>query len=128
MRNFLFLVFFITSFNISSEETISRWMSDYFKRIHGHIADENYDKALDELELGVTNYFRNGRTYEAALCYQLYGQYYAVQSQYTEAVPWFEKALATDKMPRIGMQEVRFQLAQTYFCLLYTSPSPRDRG
>tara|TARA_B100001248_G_scaffold196032_1_gene150693 strand:+ start:5409 stop:6605 length:1197 start_codon:yes stop_codon:yes gene_type:complete len=117
MRNFLFLVFFITSFNVSSEETISRWMSDYFKRIHGHIADENYDKALDELELGVTNYFRNGRTYEAALCYQLYGQYYAVQSQYTEAVPWFEKALATDKMPRIGMQEVRFQLAQTYFMI-----------
>ena len=117
MRNFLFIVFFITSFNISSEETISRWMSDYFKRIHGHIADENYDKALDELELGVTNYFRNGRTYEAALCYQLYGQYYAVQSQYTEAVPWFEKALATDKMPRIGMQEVRFQLAQTYFMI-----------
>lgn len=117
MRNFLFLVFFITSFNISSEETISRWMSDYFKRIHGHIADENYDKALNELELGVTNYFRNGRTYEAALCYQLYGQYYAVQSQYTEAVPWFEKALATDKMPRIGMQEVRFQLAQTYFMI-----------
>ena len=117
MRNFLFLIFFITSFNISSEETISRWMSDYFKRIHGHIADENYDKALDELELGVTNYFRNGRTYEAALCYQLYGQYYAVQSQYTEAVPWFEKALATEKMPRIGMQEVRFQLAQTYFMI-----------
>ena len=117
MRNFLFLIFFITSFNISSEETISRWMSDYFKRIHGHIADENYDKALDELELGVTNYFRNGRTYEAALCYQLYGQYYAVHSQYTEAVPWFEKALATDKMPRIGMQEVRFQLAQTYFMI-----------
>ena len=117
MRNFLFLVFFITSFNVSSEETISRWMSDYFKRIHGHIADENYDKALDELELGVTNYFRNGRTYEAALCYQLYGQYYAVQSQYTEAVPWFEKALATDKMPRIGMQEVRFQLAKTYFMI-----------
>ena len=117
MRNFLFLIFFITSFNISSEETISRWMSDYFKRIHGHIADENYDKALDELELGVTNYFRNGRTYEAAICYQLYGQYYAVQSQYTEAVPWFEKALATEKMPRIGMQEVRFQLAQTYFMI-----------
>ena len=73
MRNFLFLVFFITSFNVSSEETISRWMSDYFKRIHGHIADENYDKALHELELGVTNYFRNGRTYEAALCINFTG-------------------------------------------------------
>ncbi|GIS25471.1 MAG: hypothetical protein CM15mP126_7140 [Gammaproteobacteria bacterium] len=24
-------------------------MSDYFKRIHGHIADENYDKALQRI-------------------------------------------------------------------------------
>ena len=65
--------------------------------------------------MGNNNYFRGGRTYEAALLYQLYGQFYAVQSQYTNAIPWFEKALATDKMPRIGAQEVRFQLAQTYF-------------
>ena len=49
--------------------------------------------------------------------YQLYGQFYAVQSQYTNAIPWFEKALATGKMPRIGQQEVRFQLAQTYFMI-----------
>ena len=117
MRRLLFIALFCTSFFVSSEETISRWMSDYFKRIHGHIGDENYEKAKYELEMGNNNYFRGGRTYEAALLYQLYGQFYAVQSQYTDAVPWFEKALATDKMPRIGAQEVRFQLAQTYFMI-----------
>ena len=115
MHKFLYILIILTSISVSSEETISRWMADYFKRIHDHIGDENYDKAQYELEMGNNNYFRGGRTYEAALLYQLYGQFYAVQSQYTNAIPWFEKALATDKMPRIGAQEVRFQLAQTYF-------------
>ena len=117
MRKLLFITLLSTSFLTSSEETISRWMSDYFKRIHDHIGNENYEKAQYELEMGNNNYFRGGRTYEAALLYQFYGQFYAVQSQYTSAVPWFEKALATEKMPRIGAQEVRFQLAQTYFMI-----------
>ena len=117
MRNLLFILIFSLSLSVSSEETISRWMADYFKRIHDHIGNENYEKAQNELEMGDKNYFRGGRTYEAALLYQLYGQFYAVQSQYTNAIPWFEKALATGKMPRIGQQEVRFQLAQTYFMI-----------
>ena len=117
MRNLFFILIFSLSLSISSEETISRWMADYFKRIHDHIGNENYEKAQYELEMGDKNYFRGGRTYEAALLYQLYGQFYAVQSQYTNAIPWFEKALATGKMPRIGQQEVRFQLAQTYFMI-----------
>lgn len=117
MRNLLFILIFSLSLSVSSEESISRWMADYFKRIHDHINNENYEKAQNELEMGDKNYFRGGRTYEAALLYQLYGQFYAVQSQYTNAIPWFEKALATGKMPRIGQQEVRFQLAQTYFMI-----------
>ena len=117
MRKLFFILMFSLSLSVSSEETISRWMADYFKRIHDHIGNENYDKAQKELEMGDQNYFRGGRTYEAALLYQLYGQFYAVQSQYTNAIPWFEKALATGKMPRIGQQEVRFQLAQTYFMI-----------
>ena len=117
MRNLLFILVFSLSLSVPSEETISRWMADYFKRIHDHIGNENYEKAQNELEMGDKNYFRGGRTYEAALLYQLYGQFYAVQSQYTNAIPWFEKALATGKMPRIGQQEVRFQLAQTYFMI-----------
>ena len=117
MRNLFFILIFSLSLSVSSEETISRWMADYFKRIHDHIGNENYEKAQYELEMGDKNYFRGGRTYEAALLYQLYGQFYAVQSQYTNAIPWFEKALATGKMPRIGQQEVRFQLAQTYFMI-----------
>ncbi len=117
MHKFFIVIFIFFSCSAFSEETISRWMADYFKRIHDHIGDENYEKAQYELEMGNNNYFRNGRTYEAALLYQLYGQFYAVQSQYTNAIPWFEKALATGKMPRIGAQEVRFQLAQTYFMI-----------
>ena len=67
MRKLFFITLLSTSFLISSEETISRWMSDYFKRIHDHIGNENYEKAQYELEMGNNNYFRNGRTYEAAL-------------------------------------------------------------
>ena len=86
MRRLLFTALLCTSFFASSEETISRWMSDYFKRIHDHIGNENYEKAEYELEMGNNNYFRGGRTYEAALLYQLYGQFYAVQSQYTDCL------------------------------------------
>ena len=113
MRRLLFTALLCTSFFASSEETISRWMSDYFKRIHDHIGNENYEKAEYELEMGNNNYFRGGRTYEAALNYQLYGQLYAVQSQYTNAIPWFEKALATEKMPRIGIFRIRQDLSKS---------------
>ena len=69
MHKFLYILIILTSISVSSEETISRWMADYFKRIHDHIGDENYDKAQYELEMGNNNYFRGGRTYEAALLY-----------------------------------------------------------
>ena len=58
MRRLLFTALLCTSFFASSEETISRWMSDYFKRIHDHIGNENYEKAEYELEMGNNNYFR----------------------------------------------------------------------
>ena len=115
MRKLFFLTIMTITLFVSSEDTISPWMADYFERIKRHIDNENYEKALKELETGDKNYFRGGRTYEAALNYQLYGIYYAVQSQYTNSIPWFEKALASGKMPRIGEQEVRFMLAQAYF-------------
>ena len=57
MRKLFFITLLSTSFLISSEETISRWMADYFKRIHDHIGNENYDKAEKELEMGDQNYF-----------------------------------------------------------------------
>ena len=115
MRNYLISLLIIFSSISYSEETISVWVRDYFERIHKSINEENYDKALQELQTANERYFRGGRTYEAALLYQLYGQFYALQNKYTEALPWFEKSLATEKLPRIGEQEVRFQLAQTYF-------------
>lgn len=115
MRNYLISLLIIFSSISYSDETISVWVRDYFERIHKSINEENYDKALQELQTANERYFRGGRTYEAALLYQLYGQFYALQNKYTEALPWFEKSLATEKLPRIGEQEVRFQLAQTYF-------------
>jgi len=115
MRNYLISLLIIFSSISYSEETISVWVRDYFERIHKSINEENYDKALQELQTANERYFRGGRTYEAALLYQLYGQFYALQNKYTEALPWFEKSLATEKLPRIGEQELRFQLAQTYF-------------
>jgi tetratricopeptide (TPR) repeat protein len=115
MRNYLISLLIIFSSISYSEETISVWVRDYFERIHKSINEENYDKALQELQTANERYFRGGRTYEAALLYQLYGQFYALQNKYTEALPWFEKSLATEKLPRIGEQEIRFQLAQTYF-------------
>ena len=112
-----YLISFLLIFSITtySDETISVWVRDYFERIHKSINEENYEKALQELQIANERYFRGGRTYEAALLYQLYGQFYALQNKYTEALPWFEKSLGTEKLPRIGAQEVRFQLAQTYF-------------
>lgn len=115
MRNLLIIIFLIYSSFSFAEESISVWVRDYFERIHKAINEEDYDKALKELETADERYFRGGRTYEAALLYQLYGQFYALQNKYTEALPWFEKSLSTEKLPRIGAQEVRFQLAQTYF-------------
>ena len=115
MRNLLIIIFLIYSSFSVAEESISVWVRDYFERIHKAINEEDYDKALKELETADERYFRGGRTYEAALLYQLYGQFYALQNKYTEALPWFEKSLSTEKLPRIGAQEVRFQLAQTYF-------------
>ena len=115
MRNLLIIIFLISSSFSVADESISVWVRDYFERIHKAINEEDYDKALKELETADERYFRGGRTYEAALLYQLYGQFYALQNKYTEALPWFEKSLSTEKLPRIGAQEVRFQLAQTYF-------------
>jgi len=115
MRNILIIIFLISSSFSVADESISVWVRDYFERIHKAINEEDYDKALKELQTADERYFRGGRTYEAALLYQLYGQFYALQNKYTEALPWFEKSLSTEKLPRIGAQEVRFQLAQTYF-------------
>ena len=50
MRNYLLLVILVFSSISYSEETISVWVRDYFERIHKSINEENYDKALKELQ------------------------------------------------------------------------------
>ena len=119
MFRLLFFFFFLQFHQpvFSTEDTVSQAVARYLTRIHKYMEDEDWINAKRELEVTARRYFKNEDSYERALINQLYGQFYAVQSQYTEAVPWFEKALATEKMPRIGAQEVRFQLAQTYFMI-----------
>ena len=86
-----------------------------FKKIHDHIGNENYEKAQKELEMGdkiileavehmkqhcFTNYMDSSMRYKVNILMLYLGL-----------------ALTTGKMPRIGQQEVRFQLAQTYFMI-----------
>jgi len=110
------LLLLLLSFNlVASEDTISKFAHDYFKNIHGHISDESFDKAQNLLDIAVNRYWQNENSYERALLNQLYGQFYAIQNNYDEAIPWFEKALYGGGMAKVGAQEVRFQLSQTYF-------------
>ena len=84
MRKLFFILMFSLSLSVSSEESISRWMADYFKRIHDHIGNENYDKAEKELEiilevgelmklLCYINYMVNSMPYKANIQMQYRG-------------------------------------------------------
>ena len=46
---------------------------------------------------------------------QLYGNFYAVQGKYEEAIPWFVKSLKFKKIPLVTGLQVRRNLAQCYF-------------
>ena len=46
MRKLFFLTIMTITLFVSSEDTISPWMADYFERIKRHIDNENYEKAL----------------------------------------------------------------------------------
>ena len=58
MRNYLISLLIIFSSISYSEETISVWVRDYFERIHKSINEENYDKALQELQTANERYFQ----------------------------------------------------------------------
>ena len=51
---------------------------------------------------------------------------------YDELVKWHKQekklALLIDGARQIGKTTLIRQFAKDYYCLLYTSPSPRDRG
>tara|TARA_B110000091_G_scaffold139194_1_gene148831 strand:- start:118 stop:1329 length:1212 start_codon:yes stop_codon:yes gene_type:complete len=99
----------------SSDDAISQFTYGFLKRINEYIDDENYEEAQRDLDIFVRRYFLNEQSYERSLINQLYGNFYAVQGKYEEAIPWFVKSLKFKKIPLVTGLQVRRNLAQCYF-------------
>ena len=99
----------------STEDTVSQAVARYLTRIHKYMEDEDWINAKRELEVTARRYFKNEDSYERALINQLYGQFYALQRDYKNAIPWFEKAVAKGKLPFAADLQVSYSLAQCYF-------------
>ena len=113
----LSLIGFIGSAPIinASEDTISQWTYNYFKRIHNYMEMERFEDAGRELETLANRYFKNERSYERALINQLYGQFYMIQGDFYSAIPWFEKAVQFGYLNLPGEIQTRSNLAAAYF-------------
>ena len=99
----------------STEDTVSQAVARYLTRIHKYMEDEDWINAKRELEVTARRYFKNEDSYERALINQLYGQSYALQRDYKNAIPWFEKAIAKGRLPFAADLQVSYSLAQCYF-------------
>ena len=99
----------------STEDTVSQAVARYLTRIHKYMEDEDWINAKRELEVTARRYFKNEDSYERALINQLYGQIYALQRDYKNAIPWFEKAIAKGRLPFAADLQVSYSLAQCYF-------------
>ena len=104
-----------TSVIDASEDTISQWTYNYFKRIHNYMEMERFEDAGRELEVLANRYFKNERSYERALINQLYGQFYMIQGDFYSAIPWFEKAVQFGYLNLPGEIQTRSNLAAAYF-------------
>ena len=99
----------------STEDTVSQAVARYLTRIHKYMEDEDWINAKRELEVTARRYFKNEDSYDRALINQLYGQFYALQRDYKNAIPWFEKAIAKGRLPFAADLQVSYSLAQCYF-------------
>lgn len=111
----LILLISNTSVIDASEDTISQWTYNYFKRIHNYMEMERFEDAGRELEVLANRYFKNERSYERALINQLYGQFYMIQGDFYSAIPWFEKAVQFGYLNLPGEIQTRSNLAAAYF-------------
>lgn len=113
----LSLIGFIFNSSIidASEDTISQWTYNYFKRIHNYMEMERFEDAGRELETLANRYFKNERSYERALINQLYGQFYMIQGDFYSAIPWFEKSVKFGYLNLPGEIQTRSNLAAAYF-------------
>ena len=115
-KKYLISILILFSFNLTADDdSISRFVYEYLKRINEFIDEQDYENAERELEIFARRYFLNEQSYERALINQLYGNYYAIQGDYTNAITWYEKSLKFRKMPFITGLQVRKNLAQCYF-------------
>ena len=89
----IILLLFPSNNLLSQEDSINKFVYEYLKRINEHIEDEDFVEAQRELDIFVRRYFVNEQSYERALINQLYGNFYAIQGMYEEAVPWYLKSL-----------------------------------
>ena len=119
MFKYLLTIFLLFPSNnlLSQEDSINKFVYEYLKRINEHIEDEDFVEAQRELDIFVRRYFVNEQSYERALINQLYGNFYAIQGMYEEAVPWYLKSLKFKKMPLVTGNQVRVNLSQCYFQL-----------
>ena len=111
----LILLISNTSVIYASEDSISQWTYNYFKRIHNYMEMERFEDAGRELEVLTNRYFKNERSYERALINQLYGQFYMIQGDFYSAIPWFEKAVQFGYLNLPGEIQTRSNLAAAYF-------------
>ena len=112
----LLLIFFYLPIN-ASDDAISTFTYNLLKRVNDHIDDNDFVSAKRELDTISVKYFQSKESYERALINQLYGNYYAIQGNLTEAAKYYELSLTFKKMPFITGLQVRKNLAQCYFQL-----------
>ena len=117
MYKYIFLLLILSFYQpvFSTEDTISQAVARYLTRIHKYMEAEDWINAERELEQTARRYFKNEDSYERALINQLYGQFYAMQRDYKNAIPWFEKAIAKGTLPFAADLQVTYSLAQCYF-------------
>ena len=113
----IFTFLLLVSFShpvFSLDDAISQRTYEYLKRVNEYIDEENWERAKKELDT-FERYYQSDQSYERALMQQLYGNFYAIQGKYSEAIGKYENALKFKKMPLITGFQVRKNLSQCYF-------------
>tara|TARA_B100001057_G_scaffold500020_1_gene613008 strand:- start:1991 stop:3214 length:1224 start_codon:yes stop_codon:yes gene_type:complete len=118
MYKYIFISIFLISSNsnlYADDDSINQFTYNFLKQINEYIEEDDFKSAQRDLDIFVRRYFLNEQSYERALINQLYGNFYAIQSKFQEAIPWYEKSLKFKKMPLVTGLQVRKNLAQCYF-------------
>ena len=129
MFKYIFLLLILSFYQpvFSTEDTISQAVARYLTRIHKYMEAEDWINAERELEQTARRYFKNEDSYERALINQLYGQFYAMQRDYKNAIPWFEKAIADlasiKYSPKLSDERIKFSLGSN---TLYHVPEEKN--